>query len=322
MILNLEHSCQDNTLPCNDAARKPPMLSTRYTTSPNHPNIRFGTTIRIEKPDAFNRGIEGNRAFSANRPTDALILGDSPYQSPGWQLYEQLCNANKSSANPIPAYPWGANSISRSADLYTGAMITGTGGGVTDGSEGVRFHFDRLAENLAELEKPTQSSALKKTLSRQIDRLNVNRRSALLLGGNISIDTFKGDSRTLFNHLLHFVREKQISPSYLWGQNSSQNSMAQTRAYYTAHNDTWHILKIFKNPRTGTVSGPPDSIRALSQAFRDIHLASGDKLYLGSEQEGVKAISPLRLNLTVWLYHLPGQIKALWTNLVKSDKRN
>jgi len=298
------------------------MLSIRYTTSRNHPNICFGTNIRIEKPDTFNRGIEENPAFSINRPTDPLILGDSPYQSLGWQLYEQLCNANKNSANPIPAYPWGANSISRSADLYTGAMITGTGGGVTDGSEGVRFHFDRQAENLAELGKPTQNSALKKTLSDQIDHLNANRRSALLLGGNISIDTFKDDSRTLFNHLLHFVREKQIRPSYFWGQNSSQDSMAQTRAYYTAKDDTWHILKIFKNPRTGTVSGPPDSIRALSQAFQDIHLAPGDKLYLGSEQENAKAISPIRLNLTVWLYHLPGQIKAFWANLVNSGKRN
>lgn len=289
-----------------------------------NPSVKFGSKIRFEKPEAFKRELEGNQTFCAIRQTDPLMLGDSIYQSPDWQLFEQRCTANRNSAQPVPCYPWGENSISRSADIYTGAMITGTGGGVTDGTAGIRFHFDRQPENLAELEKTTANSSLKQPLSDQVDSLNASKRSALILGGNTSIEGFREDSRKVFDHLINLFKEKQIKPSYFWGQDSTQDTMAQTRAYYTAQNDTWHILKVFKDPTTQKISGPPHNIQELSRTFQNIHLSSRDTLYLDSADKGVKPISPTRLNMAVFIYHLPQKFKALKLQFLRltSKKEN
>lgn len=287
-------------------------------------SVSFGSKIRIEKPEVFKRKLEASQTFCAMRQIDPLILGDSIYQSPDWQLYEQRCTDNQNSVQPVPCYPWGSNSIGRSTDIYTGALITGTGGGITDSTAGIRFHFDRQPDNLAELEKNTASSMLKKTLSDQINSLNASRRSALILGGNTSIEGFREDSRKLFDHLIKFFKEKQIKLSYFWGQDSTQDTMAQTRAYYTAHNDTWHILKIFKDPNTQKISGPPHSIQELSRTFQNIHLSSQDTLYLGSTEDGVKPISPTRLNFAVFIYHIPQRLKAIKANILSlaSGKEN
>lgn len=269
----------------------------------------FGSAIRLEKPEAFQRGLTANQALAAISQNDPLMLGDSTYQSPGWRLYEQLCSTNKNSAQPVPCYPWGSNSITRASDIYTGAMITGAGGGITDGKTAVRFHLDRQPENLAEMAKPSEESRLKKPLSQHINKLDTRKRSALILGGNTNIPAFQADSRTLLNQLRHFFREQNIKTSYLWGQDSTRDTMAQTRAYYTAQDDTWHILKRFKDPATKVISGPPGSILELSRAFQHIHLSSRDKLYFGSPQEQARAISPLRLNATILLYQFPQRLQ-------------
>lgn len=278
--------------------------------SPLYQRLRFGSAIRLEKPEVFQRGLAANQALAAISQQDPLMLGDSAYQSPGWYLYEQLCNANKTSAQPILCYPWGSNSITRATDIYTGAMITGAGGGITDGKTAVRFHFDRQPENLTEMDKTNVESSLKKPLSQQISGLNTRTRSALIMGGNTNIPAFQADSRTLLNQLRRFFREQKIKTSYFWGQDSTRDSMAQTRAYYTAQDDTWHILKLLKDPATKAILGPPNSILELSRAFQHIHLSSRDKLYFGSPEEGARAISPLRLNTTILLYQLPQKLQA------------
>jgi hypothetical protein len=119
-----------------------------------NPSVKFGTKIRFENPEIFKREFEDNQAL-CNQTNQS-----SPYQSPNWQRFERLCTANRNSAQPVSCYPWGKNSIRQSTDIYTGAMITGTGGGITDGTTGIRFHFDRQPENLAELEKPLQAVVL------------------------------------------------------------------------------------------------------------------------------------------------------------------
>lgn len=300
------------------------MLST-----PNIPlrpalSVRFSSKIRFEKPEVFQQGLKDNQIFSQMKQTDPLILGDSTYQSPDWQLFEQSRTINRNSAQPVPCYPWGKNSISRLADIYTGAMITGTGGGVTDGTAGIRFHFDCQPENLAELEKTNANSSLKQTLSDQVDSLNASKRSALILGGNTSIEGFREESRKVFDHLINFFKKKQIKPSYFWGQDSTQDTMAQTRAYYTAQNDTWHILKVFKDPTTQKVSGPPHNIQELSRTFQNIHLSSRDTLYLDSTDKGDKPISSTRLNMAVFIYHLPQKFKTLKLQFLRltSKKEN
>lgn len=275
--------------------------------------LQFGSKIRFESPSSFRKTLAENQTFSALQQTDPLILGDSPYQSPGWQQFETLCANNRNSIRPIAEYPWGSNSIGRATDIYTGAMITGTGGGITDGGQGVRFHFNRtqVPKSLSQISQRNPETLSEDMLARQIETLAPQKRSALLMGGNINLEDFKQNSRQLFDNLLRFLKSKRLHPSYFWGQDSRQDTMAQTRAYYTGADDTWHILKVAKNPTTGELGNPPRTIRELSKTYQRIHLSRKDVLYLGAEAEGAQPISPLKLNLAVWFFQLPQKFKLL-----------
>jgi hypothetical protein len=283
----------------------------------------FGSRICFENAEAFQANIP------VSTRNDILRLGDAPYRSPDWDRFEKACTSNRENVQPIPCYPWGVNTICSLPEIYTGSAITGTGGGVTDGRKGVRFHFDCQPENLTALAEPTESSTLKRPLSAHIDNLNPQGRSALVIGGNVSLPEYAKNSREVFNNILNFFQEKQIKPSYFWGQDSGQDTMAQTRAYYTANDDTWHILKITKNPDTKEVSGPPKSITDLMRTFRKVHLDSNDTLYLPSGEVGVKIISATKLNLAAkfsFVYQFINKIQTLlqqglmWlTTLAPSD---
>jgi len=140
--------------------------------------LRFNANLRFDTEEEFKQHAHPPDS-DASSDNDVLWLSDSPFsQSPpekpglasdtpkvGWAAYwEKIQNEKKQNESlkqngqPVPStaesYPWNEKTVSLGPDIYTGSIITGVAGGVTNGKVGIRYHFDRQPGNLEDLEEP------------------------------------------------------------------------------------------------------------------------------------------------------------------------
>jgi|GEM_PF-3350879 len=279
--------------------------------SPSGP--KFASNIRFETKAEFNRNCP------PILKQDLLYLSDSPFRSRGWDRYIAVNqDLRERYQDEAQCSPWDSDSIRKQRDIYTGTAITGTAGGITDRHSGVRFHLLPESTNLDDVQLPC-SPTLSNSLNPQIPSgqsklkqqllankacLEPNGQSALLLGGNVNLEQYKQGCRLVFDQLLNTLRATNLDPSFFWGQDSRKSNKG-TKAYYTGHDDTWHIYK----PKPGKPFSPfktmiysqlgrfgwsptlepVSTIQDLKDSFSEIHLGKGDTLYLGSNPQGITA---------------------------------